>query len=137
MNAEKITVPAELKQLAAVMTMINNRMSLLNCTQRTRMQIKVAVDEIFCNIARYAYDGEEGTITVQVEEEDTPPGLTIAFVDRGIPFNPLTAREPNLTAPAKKRPVGGLGLYIVKKTMDKVSYEYKDGYNVLTIQKYI
>ena len=137
MNKEKITIPANDKHLLKVMGMINNKIEQMNCTLRTRTQIRVAVDEILCNIVRYAYRGKEGIITVEAEENENPPGIAITFVDQGIPFNPLNAQEPDLTGSAKKHRIGWWGVYIVKNTMDRIDYEYKDGSNVFTIWKYV
>ena len=137
MESERITVPAALSQIVPVTAMVNRIMVRLSCTPRTRMQIKLAVDEIFSNIVHYAYGDREGTITVEVQEYENPPCLAITFIDQGIPYNPLTAGEPNLTGPAKMRSVGGLGLYLVRKSMNSVSYEYRDNSNYLTIRKLI
>lgn len=137
MKAEKIIVPAALNQIAPVTEMINKKMEELNCSLRTRMHIRVAVDEIISNIVHYAYGNRRGTINVEVEAEENPPYLSITFIDQGVPFNPLTARDPELAGSAKQRPVGGLGLYIVKKTMDMVYYEYKNNSNILIIRKYV
>jgi len=137
MKAEKMTVPAEMKQVVPVAAMVNRIMAQLNCIQRSKMQIAVVIDEIFSNIVQYAYENQEGTVTVEAEAEEDPPCLVIRFIDQGMPFDPLAVRDPEMTGPAKKRSVGGLGLYIVKKTMDKVSYEYKNGSNILVIRKYI
>ena len=137
MNEEKITVPAELKQAVPVAAMVDRIMTQLNCSGRTKLKIAVVVDEIFSNIVHYAYKNREGTITVEAEAEEDPPCLVITFIDQGMPFDPLAVRDPEMTGTAKKRAVGGLGLYIVKKTMDGVSYENKNGSNILTIRKYV
>ena len=130
MKSERITIQAVMSQVVPVAAMVNRIMAQLNCTPRTRMQIKLAVDEIFSNIVHYAYRDGEGTITVEVKELENPPCLAITF-------NPLTVREPELTGPARVRRVGGLGLYLVRKSMDSVSYEYKDNSNYLTVRKQI
>ncbi len=137
MKLERITVQAVMSQVVPVAAMVNRIMAQLNCTPRTRMQIKLAVDELFSNIVHYAYGDGEGTITVEVKELENPPCLAITFIDQGIPYNPLTVREPELTGPARVRRVGGLGLYLVRKSMDSVSYEYKDNSNYLTVRKQI
>ena len=96
----------------------------------------VAIDEIFSNIAHYAYNPETGPATVRVEVEENPLSVVITFMDHGIPYDPLAEERPDTTKlSASERPIGGLGLFIVKKTMDDVSYAYKDGQNILTIRK--
>ena len=96
----------------------------------------VVVDEIFCNIIRYAYGPETGTVTVHVETEEDPPALTMTFMDRGVPFDPLAKEMPDTTAlPALERPLGGLGLFMVRRLVDEIAYVCRDGQNVLTLRK--
>ena len=99
------------------------------------MKIDVAIDEIFGNIVRYAYPEDRGSVTVQFEVKDSFAEIT--FIDEGTPFNPLTVEEPDITLDATVRDVGGLGIFLVKKTMDRVEYERKDGKNVLRLSKHI
>ena len=99
------------------------------------MQIDVAVEEIFVNIAHYAYAPEVGSTTVQVETASEPRRVTITFMDRGVPYDPLAKPDPDVTFSAEERQIGGLGIYMVKMSMDDVRYEYRDGQNVLTIEK--
>lgn len=130
-----ITVQAELEQLATVTEYVNELLRAEDCPKRKILLVDVAIDEIFCNISRYGYGDEKGPITVCVDTESSPGSVTLSFRDRGIPFNPLLRRDPDVTLPLEKRPIGGLGIYILKKTMDDVSYEYRDGQNVLTIRE--
>jgi anti-sigma regulatory factor (Ser/Thr protein kinase) len=97
------------------------------------MQIDVAVDEVMSNIAHYAYPDGEGTVTVSIEEKENT--VQIFFRDSGIPYDPLTAKAPDLSLSAEDRPIGGLGIHMVKKMMDAVSYRYENGQNMLTLQK--
>ena len=99
------------------------------------MQIDVAVEEIFVNIANYAYGSETGDAEISVDISGDPAEACIEFRDSGIAFNPLEKEEPDIALPAEKRKIGGLGIYMVKKSMDGVEYEYKDGQNILKIQK--
>ena len=103
---------------------------------KAQMQIDIAIDEIFSNIARYAYQQETGSVTVRMDTLDDPPRILLTFIDNGIPYNPLTKEMPDTTSlPARKRPIGGLGLFMVKKTMDSVTYSFENGQNILTILK--
>lgn len=99
------------------------------------MQIDVAVEELFVNIAQYAYAPGIGVATIRLEIQEDPFVVVITFIDNGIPYNPLAKEDPDITLSAEERPIGGLGIYMVKKSMDEVSYEYKDGQNILRIKK--
>ncbi len=99
------------------------------------MQIELAVEEIFVNIANYAYAPEIGRATVRVSVSDDPLTVTITFIDRGVPYDPLKRSDPDVTLSAEEREIGGLGIFMTKKVMDEVAYEYKDGQNVLTLKK--
>ena len=104
---------------------------------KARMQIEVAAEEIFINIAHYAYAPEKGDVRIRVEIPEDRSCVMITFMDHGIPYNPLLKEDPDVTLSADKRQIGGLGIYITKQTMDGVSYEYKDGQNSLTLTKKI
>lgn len=135
---KEITVPANLDSIAIVTDFINAELEKVNCSERDRIQIDVVVDEVFGNIAKYAYDQEEGDATLLVEVSDEPGAISITFIDHGKPYNPLdNHKTPDTTLKAKERKIGGLGVYMTKKIMDEVSYEYKDQCNRLTIRKMI
>ena len=102
---------------------------------KTQLQIDLAIEEIFVNIAHYAYAPEKGDATVCVELTEKPRSTRITFIDRGKPYDPLAAADPDVSAPAADRRIGGLGVFLVKKTMDDVQYAYRDGQNILTIRK--
>jgi anti-sigma regulatory factor (Ser/Thr protein kinase) len=99
------------------------------------MQIDIAIDELFSNIAHYAYNPETGDATVRVEVVEDPMAVVITFIDKGIPYDPLKKADPNTALSAEEREIGGLGIFMVKKTMDDITYEYKDGQNILKIKK--
>lgn len=135
---KEIIVPANLDSIAIVTDFINAELETVNCSERDRIQIDVVVDEVFGNIAKYAYDQEEGDATLLVEVSDEPGAISITFIDHGKPYNPLdNHKTPDTTLKAKERKIGGLGVYMTKKIMDEVSYEYKDQCNRLTIRKMI
>ncbi|MBR4959034.1 MAG: ATP-binding protein, partial [Phascolarctobacterium sp.] len=108
-----------------------------DCPMKAQMQIDIAIDELFSNIARYAYNPETGPATVRVEVAENPMAVLITFIDKGITYDTLKQEDPNTHLPAEEREIGGLGIFMVKKTMDDITYEYKDGQNILTIKKNI
>ena len=101
------------------------------------MQVQIAVEEIFVNLAHYAYGSEQGTATIRVEVGGDPLQVIITFIDQGVPYDPLKKEDPDISLSAEERQIGGLGIFMVKKSMDDVKYEYKDGKNILTISKKI
>jgi len=102
---------------------------------KAQMQIDVAIDELFGNIANYAYNPETGKATVRLEVEDDPLAVIITFIDNGKPFNPLEKADPDITLSAAERAIGGLGIFLVKKAMDMIDYKFQDGHNILMIKK--
>ena len=107
----------------------------IGCTMKEEMQIQVAAEEIFINIANYAYAPETGDATVRIETEEDPKAVVLTFIDQGVPYDPVKREDPDVTLPAEEREIGGLGIYMTKQAMDEVSYEYKDGQNILRIKK--
>ena len=132
---QEIILTATPEQIRTLTDFINGHLEEADCPDETMYQIDVAIDEIFGNISKFAYYPETGAAAVRIEIENEPLCAVITFIDRGIPFNPLTATDPDLSIPAKKRTPGGLGLFMVKETMDSVAYQYRDGQNILTIRK--
>lgn len=109
----------------------------LDCPLKSRMQLDIAIDELFGNIARYAYEGKEGEATVRLVWCEKDGTVELSFIDRGIPFDPLKQEEPDITLSAEERAIGGLGIHMVRKNMDGMEYEYEQGQNRLTIRKKI
>ena len=132
---EELTIAATIDNLETVTAFIDERLEALDCPMKAEMQINVAVDELFSNIAYYAYTPEVGPATVRVEVVEAPLSVVITFIDHGVPFDPLKKSDPDITKSAEEREIGGLGIMLVKKTMDEVKYEYRDGKNILTIRK--
>ena len=130
---EIITVPAETASLETVNTFIQEKLEAIDCPKRARMQMQLAVEEIFVNIASYAYGQETGSAEIRMTVEDGCAG--IEFRDSGTPFDPLAKADPDVTLPAEERQIGGLGIFMVKKMMDDVQYRYEGGENILTIRK--
>ena len=133
----KVSVPAVLSRQIRVQAFVEKNLETLDCSPRTRMQIRIAVDEIFSNIVLHAGLREDDTVTVVMYTGEEPRSVMITFMDSGIPFDPLTAAEPQLASSARKRHIGGLWVHLLKRIMDEVSYEYRDGQNILTIRKNI
>ena len=123
------------RSLPVVQDFINGRLEATGCTAAAKNHIQVAAEEIFVNIAHYAYAPEIGRATVRVEVSDNPVTVTITFIDQGQPFDPLTREDPDVTLSADERGIGGLGIFLSKKIMDDVTYEYTDGRNILTLKK--
>ncbi len=131
----ELTLAATLENVAKATEFVEEQMEAFGCDFKTQSRINIAVDELFGNIANYAYEGETGEATICVETGGDPPTVTITFIDSGTPYNPLEQKEPDIHLTAEERQVGGLGIYIVKKMTDSMSYEYRDKRNVLTIKK--
>ena len=131
----EITVDAAVENIEEVTNFVDQELESLACPYSKQVQIDVAIDEIFSNIAQYAYGQEMGTVTVRLDAEVDPPAVTITFIDSGVPYNPLERADPDTTLPLEEREVGGLGIFLVKKTMDEMHYEYRDGQNILTLKK--
>ena len=132
---KELTIAATVENIETVTDFVNEQLEALDCPMKAQMQIDIAIDELFGNIAHYAYHPEVGNATVRVEVTEEPLAVIITFIDRGVPYDPLNAAEPDITLSAEDRQLGGLGIYMVKKSMDEISYEYKDGKNILSIKK--
>ena len=134
---KELNIDATVENIETVTEFVNEQLQLHGCSVRAQMQIDIAIDELFGNIAHYAYNPEVGPATVRVELKEDPLAVVITFIDGGVPYDPLKRADPNTALSAEEREIGGLGIYMVKKTMDGISYEYKDGQNILTITKNI
>ena len=131
-----MTVPAELDNLDEVIDFINGELEANDCPMKTQIQIDIAVEEIFVNIAHYAYPSQINDAVVGCSFEENPRAVKISFIDTGTPYNPLEKEDPDVTLSVEERQVGGLGIYMVKKSMDEVSYEHNDGHNIFHIKKF-
>jgi len=135
-NMSKIVLDADTSKLAELQGFVEEKLGEHDCPPDVLMQIQVAVEEIFTNIASYAYPSGKGKAQVMLEfDNETPATVSIQFLDGGVQFDPLAKPDPDVTASAEERRIGGLGIYMVKKTMDDVKYEYLHDKNVLTITK--
>ena len=132
---KEITIAATVENIDVVTDFVNEQLESCDCPIKAQMQIDIAIDELFSNIAHYAYNPETGDATVRVEVVEDPMAVVITFIDKGIPYDPLKKADPITALSAEEREIGGLGIFMVKKSMDEVTYEYKDGQNILTIKK--
>lgn len=130
---KEITLPAVTGNLETVNAFVEEALEAVQCPPRSAMQLMVALEELYVNVAHYAYARDTGNITVQV---DTQSGkAVIRLIDRGVAFDPLSASDPDTTLSAEDRPIGGLGVFMVKKSMDVFTYERVDEQNIVTIAK--
>lgn len=132
---KELTLAATVDNIRTVTAFVNEYLEAIHCPAKAQLQIDIAIDELFGNIAHYAYRPGTGDATVRVGVSREPPAVTITFMDHGTPYDPLSAESPDTTLSAEDRPAGGMGICIVKNTMDEITYEYKDGQNILTIRK--
>ena len=130
-----LTVPAERNELDTVQGFVDEALDQVPCTPGTRLQLQIAVEELFVNIASYAYAPNSGEAVIGCHVEQEPPSVTIQFRDWGKPFDPLAREDADITLSAEDRKIGGLGIYMVKNSMDDVRYQYENDQNVLTIRK--
>lgn len=134
---KELTVAATLENLSVVQTFIEQELEQCNCSMKAIMQISVAVEEIYVNIAHYAYNPTVGEATVRCAVGGGPVHVTIQFLDSGKPFDPLARPDADTSLTAEERGIGGLGILMVKRSMDQVDYAYESGKNILTIRKEI
>lgn len=132
---KEMTFAAKLDNIPVVTDFIEAELEAVDCPMKIMMQIDMAVDEIFTNIASYAYVPGEGDATVRFDFDADRRVVSICFIDSGVPFDPLAKEDPDVTLSAQERPIGGLGIFMVKKSMTDVRYEYVDGKNQLTLFK--
>ena len=128
-----LKIDAIVDNLGTVTAFIDEQLEAAHCPMKIQMQIELAVEEIFVNISHYAYAAETGMAVISVDISDGKAVMT--FEDSGIPYDPLAKPDPDVTLSAQERSIGGLGIFMVKKSMDDVSYEYRDGKNILMLVK--
>ena len=132
---KEITVPARTDELDRVLDFISEQLEEYGCPMKYLMQIQVAAEEIYVNIAHYAYHPDEGLATIRCTVGGEPLEVSITFLDNGRPYNPLAQKDPDVTLSAEERRIGGLGVYMAKNLMDGISYRSENGCNILTINK--
>ncbi|MBO6114551.1 MAG: ATP-binding protein [Lachnospiraceae bacterium] len=133
----ELKVDAKLEKLDDIMNFIWEELSKIEYPKKLRLKLQLAVEEIFVNIASYAYVDKTGYAIVKVNVQEEPKAAVITFIDGGIKYNPLEKEDPDLNMPLEERTEGGFGIYMVKNIMDDVEYDYVDSQNILTIKKYL
>lgn len=131
-----LKVAAVIDRLPEVIEYIEEELQRAGCPDAERTLVTMASEEIYVNIASYAYQEKEGNVEISCEKAIGPEGIKISFTDQGIPYNPLLHESPDITLPASQRQAGGLGIFMVKQFMDNVIYNYQDGHNCLVIEKF-
>ena len=161
---KNLTIEAELDKLDSVLAVVDEMLEAADCFPKVQIQLDIAVEEIFVNIAHYAYEGKQGVAEIEIRIGDaaelltdwvsegahlyahegettdvvnslTGPVFMMSFQDSGFAFDPLDKPDPDVTLPAEEREIGGLGIFMVKKSMDAVKYERKDDKNIFTMIK--
>ena len=135
---ENIIISAEKEKLNTVLDFINKRLNSLNPSRKFRMQLELSVEEIFSNIVNYAYtmdNTDNNTITIKYHVEKNPPKVVVEFLDNGTPFNPLKNQDPDTLLSSEDRKIGGLGIFLSKKSVDNIEYKYENNKNILKLEK--
>ena len=130
-----LELTADASRLRDVQAFVKAQLRAARCSERTEMTIEIIVEEIFVNITSYAYADSTGKVTVAAGLTDDESALVMMFVDEGTPYNPLAKADPDVTAEAADRAIGGMGILMVKTMADGMTYRYQNGQNVLTIIK--
>ena len=134
-GSRELVVEATVENLTAVNSFVDELLEDIDFSMKERMQLALAVEELFVNIANYAYAPATGMATIRGMTVEHPSGVVLVFEDEGMPYDPLAKEDPNTEAPIEERDIGGLGIFLVKKNVDDIHYEYRDRKNVLTIRK--
>ena len=143
MGVKELTVEAKTENLSQVLAFLEERLEELECPMKAQMQIEMALEEMFVNVASYAYKRDPNAVypselvSIRVEDSEDPRCVAVTLTDSGMPFDPTKQDDPDIALSAEERDIGGLGIFMTKKIMDTVDYEYRDGKNVLTMKKTI
>ena len=131
------TFPAKVEALSDVLGFVDRVLESYECPMKIQTAICVAIEEVFVNVAHYAYGGGDGDMTLGIGFDAESRDITFRMTDKGTPFDPLQKPDPNITLSAEEREIGGLGIFIAKKTMNTLTYAYENGENILTMIKKI
>ena len=128
-----LRIPAKLEGMDVILAFVSYLLDINGCSTKTRTQLRIAVEELYVNVTLYAYPNEDGWAEMRAGVEDGV--ATFTLIDGGRPFDPLAKADPNIMLSGEEREIGGLGIFMVKSTMDEMKYEYRDGCNQLTMRK--
>ena len=132
---DKIVLESKIENIKKVIKFVNSKIEKNNFNEKAKIEIEIAIDELFGNIAKYAYGEEVGSVEVQAVVTENPLQVEITFIDSGVEYNPLEREAPDIDANIHERKIGGLGIFLARKLMDDMKYDYKDGKNILTITR--
>ncbi|WP_026660134.1 ATP-binding protein [Butyrivibrio sp. AC2005] len=130
---KELTIEAKVENLPKVLEFIDSGLEDDGCSMKNQMKIDIAVEELFVNIAHYAYRDKVGSAVIKYSNDDGK--AIISLIDSGLHYDPLAKDDPDVSLSAEEREIGGLGIYMVKNSMDDVKYEYVDNQNITTITK--
>lgn len=131
---DEIKLKADSQNLEEVLSVINNCLNKYNVNIKNRLQLELAIEEIFINISKYAFK-VSGDVLIRYEINNNPFKIIVIFCDEGIPFNPLSYEPEDTKLNIEDKKIGGLGISLIKKNVDDITYEYKNGFNILTVEK--
>ena len=131
------TFPAKTEALSDVLGFVEQMLDSFECPIKIQVALCVAIEEVFVNVAHYAYGEGEGNMSLGIGFDEESRAITFRMTDKGIPFDPLKKPDPDISLSADKREIGGLGIFITKKTMDSLTYTYENNENILTMIKKI
>ncbi len=131
----KLTVPAKIENLQEVMDFLGDQLDSVDYVMKARLQLELSIEEAYVNIVNYAYGSEEGEVIICCNVGESPLKVTMQFIDYGKPYNPLENEDPDISLNTEEKEIGGLGIFLIKKNVDDIAYEYCEGKNILTIQK--
>lgn len=133
---EQLTIEATVENLQTVIDFVTERLEARDCPMKISMQMELVIEEIFVNVSSYAYAPASGDVTICLDFAENPSAVEMIFIDGGKPYNPLERDDPDTTLDIDERDIGGLGIFLVKKNVDEISYEYAEGKNILRMKKF-
>ena len=133
---DELTIEATVENLPEATEFVTASLEERDCPLKIVMQMELVMEEIFVNVASYAYRPDVGNVTIRKSFDAEPRALNLTFIDSGCPYNPLEHKDPDTTLDADKREIGGLGIFLIKKNVDEISYARSDGKNILSVKKF-
>ena len=131
----ELVIDALVENLDAVHDFVHNSIADLGCSKKFIFQLDLVVEEIFVNIAEYAYTPNVGLAKILSEVDGDSKKVSLTFIDSGVEYDPLKKSDPDIDLELEERQIGGLGIFLTKNLVDDISYRYVDGQNILQIMK--